>query len=1085
MIRGMETVQRLWRGEPVTVRGGAGNDIEVKIFPRPIQPELPIWMTTAGNPESYLKAGELGVNVLTHLLGQSIEEVGERIELYREARARYGHDPDTGRVTLMVHAFIGDDKEAVRKKVRTPFINYLRSSVSLIADLAKAFNSSTEIDKMGQQDMDALLEFGFNRYFETSALFGTPTSCINMVESLKDIGVDEVACLIDFGVDTESVLMSLRHLNELRESSNNSSEILEKSLPQEAAESSASLMQCTPSMLSALCMNEGAVQSLRSLRELMVGGEALPSSLASQIKDSIPARLINMYGPTETSIWSATHALCGEEINIPIGRPIANTQIYILDRSLQIVPVGVPGELFIGGKGVVRGYLKQSDLTAERFLPDPFSAGPSDLLYRTGDLARFLPDGKIEFLGRIDHQVKIRGFRIELGEIEVQLNSHPAVRESVVIASQDEVAEKRLVAYVVFRGQNAPGAAELRGYLKERLPEYMLPAWFIWLDQMPLTPNGKIDRRALPAPDWNRTSDSEVYLAPRTPIEEILAGIFEKVLNLDRVGRSDNFFEIGGHSLSATQVVSRIRDIFGVEIGVGSIFQETSVEGLGRRIEEVIRTGEKVEALPLVRVSREGQRGVRLPLSFAQRRLWFLDQLAPNSPFHIIQRAFRLEGTLDLEALERVINEVFRRHEVLRTRIEVEGGEPVQVIEDWERRKLWVEDITGVPQEVREEEARRTTRSEVEVGFDLSRGPLLRVKVLKLEEKRHILLFTMHLIVSDAWSMGELLREVGEHYESMSKGQGSPLPELEIQYADYTYWERQYLTGAVLEKHLAYWKERLDGKLPALDLPVDHPRPSVPSYRGGTKSFFLSAELAQSLKGLSRREGVTLSMVLLTAFKTLLYRYTAQEDIIVGTAGANRNRAELEPLIGLFMNMQPMRTNLSGNPRFKELLRRVKDVTLGGYIYQGLPYENLVEEVQPGSAAEEMPLFNVTFGMQNTREKDLRLNGIKIEPMVAEEEMARFDLALWVTEGVEGTQVCWTYRKDLFEEGTVIRIQDYFETLLFNIVDRPDTRLLSLDVSSKAEANLSDKEEDDLEDIDIRKLMSIKRKGINLPTEPI
>jgi len=469
--------------------------------------------------------------------------------------------------------------------------------------------------------------------------------------------------------------------------------------------------------------------------------------------------LENQYGPSESHVVTS-YSLpqrTSEWVKKlpPIGRPVANTEMYILDNWMNPAPIGVAGDLYIGGEALARSYLNRPVETGERFIPASYGERPGARLYLTGDRARYLSDGNIEFLGRRDHQVKVRGYRIELGEIETRMGEAPGVCECAAAVRTDETGTGYLVGYVVRQeGEECP-VSELRRFLRERLPDYMVPTAFVILESLPMTPSGKINRRALPAPE-RREGNEGAYVAPRTAIEEIVVGIFEEVLKQDRVSVSDNFFEIGGHSLLATQVVSRVRNAFEVEIGVRSIFEEPTVEGLGRRIEEAMRAGEKDEAPPLVRVSRSE----RLPLSFAQQRLWFLDQLAPNNPFYNIPGAVRLEGRLDLEAIERMINEIVRRHEVLRTRIEVEEGEPVQVIDEWKPCRLEIEDLTSVPRDERAEEVKRIARKEAGTGFNLSRGPLLRVKVLELEEEERVALFTMHHIVSDGWSMEILSREV-------------------------------------------------------------------------------------------------------------------------------------------------------------------------------------------------------------------------------------------------------------------------------------------------------------------------------------
>ena len=819
-----------------------------------------------------------------------------------------------------------------------------------------------------------------------------------------------------------------------------------------------------------------------NIEKVFVGGELVPTDLLGELRGIFKdARIEVLYGPTEgTIICTSDLAGAGDARGKHIiGRPLSNASVRIYEENSGLAPLGVRGELMIGGDGVARGYLNRAELTAERFIPDARSEGPGARVYRTGDFGRFDAEGKIEYLGRGDEQVKIRGYRIELGEIEAALNEHRSVKQSVVVVREDERGDKRLVGYVV--GEEA-NAAELKRHVRERLPEYMAPESIMVLEEIPTTANGKIDRKRLPTVEGTGRSSEQEYVAARTPVEEIVVGIFEGVLKVDRVGREDDFFELGGHSLLATQAVSRVRTAFGVEIGVRSVFEEPTVKGLARRVEEVIRTREQVDFLPPVRAYREGQQDVKPPLSFAQHWLWSVYKYETGATLYNIPGAVRLEGKLDLEALERSVNEIVRRHEALRTRFEVEAGEPVQVIDEWKPRELEITDLTGLNRAERGEEFLRIAREEAERRFDLRRGPLLRMMALKLEEEEHVLLFTMSHIVGDASSIGRLARELSVLYESTSNGQLSPLPELEIQYADYAYWQRQYLTNDALDKRLAYWRKQLDAGLSALNLPIDRPRPSVSSDRGATKSFSLPAELTRSLSGLSKLEGVTLSMVMLAAFKTLLYKYTAQENIMIGAAVLNRPQEEMEPLVGFFVNMLPMRTDLSGNPRFRELLTRVREVMLDGYIYSDLPFEKLVEDVQSDSAAEQMPLFNVAFGTQDAHWEGLRMNGIKIKPMTIEQGMTRYDLALWITENDEGMRARWTYRKDLFEENTIVRVHNHFENLLYNVVDQPDARLLSLKISSRAENKLSHQEQIDLEDSDSRKLMSVKRKGINLPT---
>jgi natural product biosynthesis luciferase-like monooxygenase protein len=589
MFRQIDTIRQLWRGEAVSVPGPVGKDVTVSILPRPIQADLPVWVTAAGNPETFRMAGEMGYNLLTHLLGQSVEELAEKIALYRQAWHDAGHSGE-GHLTLMLHSFVGESNDEVRELVRGPMKAYLRSSVGLIQQAAWSFptfkqtttsdDGKFSIDHLSEDQLDDVLDFAFDRYFETSGLFGTPATCLKMVDKLKGVGVDEIACLIDFGVDSETVLTHLADLNRVREQANVvSAQDDDYSIPALINRHAVTHLQCTPSMASMLLLTEESRRALGKLRQLMIGGEAFPVALAHQLKQRVTGDIINMYGPTETTIWSSTHPVADPD-HITIGRPIANTEFYVLDRNCQPVPIGVPGELFIGGDGVVRGYLDRPELTNERFIPHPFKHNSNSRLYRTGDLVRYQQDGNVEFLGRIDHQVKIRGYRIELGEIEAALGKHKAILETVVVANEDENAQKRLVAYIVGKNGTAPNVAELRSYLKETLPEFMIPALFEPLDALPRTPNGKIDRRALPAPGQARQTHEGEYIAPRDELENQIVELWEKELGVKPIGVRDNFFELGGHSLLAVRLFAQIEQKYDKRLPLATFFKAPTVEQL-------------------------------------------------------------------------------------------------------------------------------------------------------------------------------------------------------------------------------------------------------------------------------------------------------------------------------------------------------------------------------------------------------------------------------------------------------------------------------------------------------------------------
>jgi natural product biosynthesis luciferase-like monooxygenase protein len=570
MIRDVETVRKLWRGESVRACSGAGREIDVRIVPRPVQPELPVWITAAGSEETFRAAGEMGCGVLTHLLGQSLEELAAKIAIYRAAWKQAGHVPGEGKVTLMLHAYVGENLTAVRETVRRPFCQYLRHSVNLISNLARSLNLDISPENWSEADMQALLGHAFDRYFQTSGLMGTPEMCLETVGHLKEIEVDEVACLIDFGVDTDSVLRGLTLLNEVRQRSAEST----------APKREVTHLQCTPSMARMLLAAPDTAEMLRSLRKLMVGGEELPLPVLEALQRVTNAEIHNMYGPTETTVWSSTELTGCESGAVSIGRPIANTWIVVLDQSLRLAPRGVVGEICIGGGGLARGYLGRPELTAEKFIPDAITGRSGERLYRTGDLGRFNRSGKVEFLGRKDRQVKIRGYRVEPGEIEVALAQHPSVRESAVIAQSDASGGQRLVCFAVAAPEHPIAAADLRHFLSGKLPDYMIPSTFVLLDKLPSTPNGKLDRGALSAMRVDETASGAGYVSPRTALEQIVAGIWAELLRLERVGLGENFFEIGGHSLLAVQVTTRLRELFHVEAPLGGFLANPTVEGL-------------------------------------------------------------------------------------------------------------------------------------------------------------------------------------------------------------------------------------------------------------------------------------------------------------------------------------------------------------------------------------------------------------------------------------------------------------------------------------------------------------------------
>jgi amino acid adenylation domain-containing protein len=809
------------------------------------------------------------------------------------------------------------------------------------------------------------------------------------------------------------------------------------------------VLDCTPSQLR-LWLEAGMGREWQSSpSRLLVGGEAVDASLWSQLAAQGAVEAFNVYGPTECTV-DATACRVSAELPRPvIGRPLSNVRVYVLDAKQRPVPVGVAGELHIGGECLGRGYLERPALTAEKFIPDPFGNEAGARLYKTGDLTRHLPDGNIEFLGRIDHQVKIRGSRIELREVESELAAHASVREAVVLAREDTPGERRLVAYVVAHRNASPSTSDLHGFLRERLPDYMVPSAFVMLDALPLTPNGKVDRTALAAPDHLRPQLLADFVAPRTPAEERLAAIWSEVLGLSRVGVQDNFFELGGHSLLATQITAKVRRAFAVDLPLRSVFEAPTVGGMLASIEAVAATVGVAATAPVTRVAREGE-GVGLPLSFAQQRLWFLDQLEPGSTAYNVPYAVRLRGALDAAALALALGEIVRRHEVLRTVFKLDGAQPAQVVLPAAPVEIPLTDLSELDGAAREAEAARLLREEAARAFDLGRGPLLRARLLRTGGDEHLLALTLHHIAFDASSIPVLTRELSALYEAFAAGRPSPLAELPVQYADYAAWQREWLRGEALTRQLDYWRTRLAG-VPMLELPTDRPRPPYQTYNGAHLSFRLDDALARALAELSRREGVTMFMTLLAAFKTLLYRYTSQEDIAVGTPVANRTQAETEGLIGFFLNTLVLRTDAAGDPTFRELLGRVRETALGAYQHQDTPFEKLVEELEPERNMSRTPFFQVMFSARNVPGGTARATGLDISGVEVETGTAKFDLLMLVDESEGGVAVGFEYNTDLFDAATVGRMGSHFRALLASVVAAPDRRLSRLGMLSAEE----------------------------------
>ena len=793
-----------------------------------------------------------------------------------------------------------------------------------------------------------------------------------------------------------------------------------------------------------------APQAFQPLRQVLFGGEAVdPVWVRKVAEHGAPERLLHVYGPTETTTfaaWQRVVEVPPGASTVPLGWPLANGALHALDASGHPVPPGIAGELYIGGDGLARGYLGQPALSAERFLPDPFSGEPGRRLYRTGDRVRRRPGGEIEFLGRIDRQVKIRGFRIEPGEIEAALLGCDAVRDAAVMVREDEPTGRRLVAFVVAANRESADAEALRHELKLRLPEYMVPSAFVLLPDLPLTASGKIDRQALLAADLTQGSEDD-FTPPATPTEELVAEIWSGILGQERIGRDDDFFALGGHSLLATQVVLRVRQALSIELPLHTLFEDPKLSSFVLHVEQAVLQNRRQTRIEPQRAPRDGD----LPLSFAQRRLWFLDQLEAGSPFYNMPAAVRLAGRLDSEALARSLAEIQRRHEALRTCFPAVDGEPVQRISPEVSFTLARVDLTALPEDRRDAEAMRRAEEAGRQPFDLSTGLLIRGLLLRLREEDHVVVVTMSHIVADGWSLGVLTHELGVLYDAFSRHLPSPLPDLPIQYADFACWQRQWLSDEVLQEQLRYWRERLRDAPELLALPSDRPRPQVQSFAGASAHFLLPQELSAALRQLSRDQDVTLFMTLLAAFQILLYRQSGQADFCIGTPVANRTLVETEALIGFFVNTLVLRAQLEHRPTFRELLRQVREEALGAYTHQDVPFEMVVEALRPQRSAGHSPLFQVMFNLGNAPGGELQLTGLTLSLIDTELGTSKRDLSLTVSDAGERLRGGFTYSSDLFDATTIRRLAARLEVLLASILEQPDRRADELEILSATE----------------------------------
>ncbi|NJC68037.1 non-ribosomal peptide synthase/polyketide synthase, partial [Planosporangium flavigriseum] len=801
----------------------------------------------------------------------------------------------------------------------------------------------------------------------------------------------------------------------------------------------------TPSAFYQLMRADQENGSELALRYVIFGGEALDlwrlADWYDRHPDTAPV-LVNMYGITETTVHVSYVALdrpaAAEAPGSVIGAAIPDLRVYVLDRELNPVPPGVPGEMYVAGAGLARGYLRRPGLTAQRFVADPFGA-PGTRMYRTGDLARLRADGALEYLGRADHQVKIRGFRIELGEVEAELSKHPAVAEVAVVAREDQPGLKRLVAYVVPAGDLAP--ADLRSSLDRTLPDYMVPSAFVALDAIPLNANGKLDRRALPAPEWGGAGRAD-FVEPRTDAERAVAGIWAEVLGAERIGAHTNFFDLGGDSILSIRVASRLRAAFGVDVSPRAVFTHPTVEALAASI-----AGTPVDTPPVIPVA---PRDRELPLSFAQQRLWFLDEFEPDTSEYLTYSGLRLRGGLNVAALRQAVTALVARHESLRTTFDASDGRGVQRIHPPQEVPLPVLDLSDLPEDIGEAELQRILAAESTRPFDLRTGPLLRPCLVRLAADEHVLSLALHHIVTDGWSMGVLLDELSTLYAVAVRDEAPDLPALPHQYADFAAWQRHALAGAAFDEHLDYWRRQLDRVAP-LELPTDRPRPAVQTKNGALLRFEVPADVTARLRALGRRYDGTLFTTLLAACQVLLYRWSGQDDIAVGTVVSGRERAEWERVIGVFVNTLVLRSQVDGARTFTDFLRDVRSTVLEAFAHQEVPFERVVDELQPARDTSRNPLFQAMVVLQNLRNRVPDLPGLTADEVAPPVVTSSFDLSVDFHEEDDHLTGLLEYNTDLFDAATMRRMAGHLLVLLDAVAGDPDRPIADLPLMTDAE----------------------------------
>lgn len=1016
MFRQIDEVKRLWRGESILLSNGLGSEIDVRVYPEPVSSELPVWVTTSGSRDTIIAAARIGANLLTHLLGQDVEELEENIKLYRKTLIENGFSPNHGKVALMIHTYIGDDLEVVKQIVKEPFQNYLRSSLSLIRNLAEALNMDvTELET--DDSMQLILDYGFDRYWQTAALLGTNESCANLLTKLSRIGVDEIASLIDFGINQDLVMESLKNLSALRKT-------FEKALetPRYREYGQVTMIQTTPSRLRAMLKDPHSQVFLSSLRTILVGGEPLPLDLVEKLRSVTQARILNMYGPTETTIWSATYEIPAQAQQVRIGTPIANTQIYLLDSQGDPTPVGAEGELYIGGEGVARGYLNRPELTSERFLPNKFTG--IGQMYRTGDIGRYMPDGTIELFGRSDNQMKVRGYRIEAGEIEAVLMKHEGVREAGVILQKESTGEKSIIAFVV---RNQPiNETELRTCVSQFLPYYMLPARYIYLEKLPLTPNGKTDYVAL-YHMGEKNNLSEYFVEPESEIEMIMAQVWRQVLGLESIGIHDNFFRLGGDSISAIQISSKLIKQ-GYRIEMKNLFQHPTIAALSRIVQVV---EEKV----IDTKSVEG------PITLTPIQHWFWEQNLTDP--HHYNHAVVLQKTdgFDKSAVHSVLEKLVVHHDVLRVIFRQENG--IMKALNRPTHDFFGLEVVDLRHDDNYATKAEAVYAETQSMLNLEKGPLFRAALVHTDGGDHIMLAIHHLVV-DGVSWRILIEDFAEGYQQVLRGEEIRFQPKSDSFQTYALRLAEYAQSDELLDEAPYWEELSDFKYNPLPSKKSSQKRFATSTSKVVSLKFSQQETSQLLKDIHHSYNTEINDVLLTALGYAIKEWTGSLKVLFDLEGHGREpftqNLDISRTVGWFTSVYPVVLDMSYSNQLGDQIKQIKE-SLRHIPNKGLGYGALKyltsEERKQGLSFKVKPeiMFNYLGQFDHNMPEGFEFSALSTGPLVSPNSERNYAILINGSVRDQSLALTFDYSSEEFDDSVIEGFANAYRAHLLQVIE--------------------------------------------------